>query len=157
MTTSRTLLIAAVCTATGAGGAMGADALTSAAHSGPAGRQAMYGSLNRHAGHRFGLRFARAIHADAVVPQKDGTFATITFDRGTVKSVSGQDLTITEGTRTVTYKDVTITIPSGAKVRRAGLANATLADLQTGDRVAVVQAPQRTLVLAAPARASSTR
>jgi hypothetical protein len=151
MTTSRTLLIAAVCTVTGAGGAMGADALTSAAHSGPTGQHTTYGSFHRHAGHRFGGGFARAVHADAVVPQKDGTFATITFDRGTVKSVSGQDLTITEGTRTATYKDVTITLPSAAKVRRAGTADATLADLQAGDRVAVVQAPKGTFVLARPA------
>ncbi|MCW2967922.1 MAG: hypothetical protein JWM71_1694 [Solirubrobacteraceae bacterium] len=135
---------------------MGATALSSSANSGHHGQRAAHG-LHQRAAKRIESRVGRAVHADAVVPQKDGTFANVVYDRGTVKSISGQDLTITEGTKTVVYKDVTITIPSDAKVRRAGTGKATLADLQAGDRVAVVQAPKNTFVLAAPARSTSTR
>ena len=48
---------------------------------------------------------------------KDG-FITVTDDDGIVESVSGDQLTIKEGTKTLTYKTVTLTIPSGAKVKR---------------------------------------
>lgn len=144
----RTLLVAAACTFAGAGGALGVDALSSSAHNGGHHLRA------HHAFQRFGA-FPRAVHADAVVPTKNGDFATVTFDRGTVKSVSGQDVTLTEGTRTATYKDVTITVPTDAKIRVFGTRNATLADVRPGMRAAVVQAPQKTFVLAAPARTTS--
>jgi hypothetical protein len=103
-----------------------------------------------HAGHHggFGPRrlIARAVHGDAVVATKNG-FVNVTFDRGIVKSVSGQQLTITEGTKKATYKTVTLTIPSGARVRDNRQA-ATLADVKVGQRAIVIQAPTQTYVIA---------
>jgi len=78
-----------------------------------------------------------AVHAEAVVLDKAGTaFITETDDNGKVKSVSGNDVTITEGTDKVTYKDVTVTIPDSATVRRNGK-TATVSDLQAGDHIHV--------------------
>jgi hypothetical protein len=87
------------------------------------------------------------VHSDAVVPNQKGGFDTITMDRGTFSSLSGAKLTITEGTKTATYKTVTLTIPSGATIRRNGQ-QAQLSDLKSGDMVLVVQGPKRTLVAA---------
>jgi hypothetical protein len=78
-----------------------------------------------------------AIHSVSVVPNKEGTgFDTVTTDSGTVQSVSGQQLTITEGTKSATYQTVTLTIPAGATVQLDGK-SATLSELQSGDRVTV--------------------
>src|SRR5436309_16031961 len=118
--TMKTIAIAAVCALAGAGaGIAGSDA-----HSGA--------SFFHHGhGHGFGF-FARApVHADLVVPDGQGGFKTVTFDRGTVDSVSGDQLTIKEGTPTATFKTLTLTIPSGAKIRRDG-SDAQLSDLQQG-------------------------
>ena len=152
MTKSRSLGLAAVCTAVGAGGTMGFTALSSSASPGHHHARAAHGVH-----HRAARLLARAVHADAVVPQRGGTFANVVYDRGTVKSVSGQDLTLTEGPGTATYKTVTITIPADARVRRARTRHATLTSLQAGDRVRVLQGPKHTLVRAIPARAGSTR
>lgn len=93
----------------------------------------------------------RAVHAEAVVLDKAGTaYITLTLDNGVVKSVSGNDVTITEGTSSVPYKDVTVTIPDGATVLRDG-ATATLADLKAGDHVRVAQSSDGTTVFAADA------
>ena len=156
-TRPRTLLIAAACTFTGAGGALGVDALSSSARSGHHHHGEYRFAKRAFARHAFGGGFFRAVHADAVVPTKDGTFATVTLDRGVVKSVSGQDVTLTEGTRTATYKDETITVPGDARVRVLGTPNATLADVPPGMRAAIVQAPKKTFVLAAPARDPTSR
>jgi len=51
------------------------------------------------------------------------------------------------GTRSATYKTITLTIPSDAKVRRNG-SDAQLSDLQQGDFVAVAQAGDKTFVKA---------
>lgn len=151
MTRPRTLALAAACTLAGAGGALGVGAISSAARGG--GHDHRFGGQR---GHHAARVLGRAVHATAVVPQRDGTFADVTFDRGTVKGVSGQDLTIADGTRRAVYKDVTITIPADARIRR-GHRRATLADLRAGDRVAVIQGPRQTFVLAAPARETSPR
>jgi len=74
-------------------------------------------------------------------------FATVTFDRGTVNSVNGQQLTMTEGTAKATYKTVTLTIPSTARVRD-NRQQVTLSDLKAGQRVIVVQAPKQAFVVA---------
>ena len=92
----------------------------------------------------------RAVHADAVVATGSG-FATVTIDRGFVQSVSGQQLTIREGTQKATYKTVTVTIPSSATVRD-NRRTSSLSALTAGQRVAVVQGPQRTWVIARTAR-----
>jgi hypothetical protein len=89
-----------------------------------------------------------AVHAELVVPNEDGNgFITVTMDSGTVKSVSGDQLTITEGTEKATYKDATLTIPSTATVRR-NFADAKLSDLKGGDHVHVSQSPEGTFVFA---------
>ena len=87
------------------------------------------------------------VHSDAVVPNDKGGFDTVTMDRGSFSSLSGDQLTITEGTKTATYKTVTLAIPSGATVRRNGEA-AKLSDLKSGDTVMVMQSPKATVVAA---------
>jgi hypothetical protein len=92
-----------------------------------------------------------AVHAELVVPNQAGNgFETVTMDEGTLKSVSGDQLTITEGTQSATYKEVTLTIPSGAKVQR-NFTSAQLSDLQQGDRVHVSTSPEETDVFAVDA------
>jgi hypothetical protein len=77
------------------------------------------------------------VHSEEVVLNKarDG-FITVTTDGGIVKAVSGNELTITEGTKTVTYKDVAVTVPNDATVYRNG-SKASLSDLEDGDHVVV--------------------
>jgi hypothetical protein len=93
------------------------------------------------------LSARRAVHAEAVVPKADGTFATWTYDRGKVDSVTGSDLKLTEGTAKATYRTVTLTIPSTARIRVNGR-KAALSDVKAGQRVQVVQTPKLTLVAA---------
>ena len=87
------------------------------------------------------------VHSENVVANKKGGFDTVTMDRGSFSSLSGDRLTITEGTKTATYKTVTLSIPSGATIRRNGDA-AKLSDLKSGDTVTVLQSPQGTVVTA---------
>ena len=89
------------------------------------------------------------VHSEMVVPTKSGDdFETLTQDSGKLQSVSGSQLTITEGTETATYKTVTLDVPSDAKVIRNGK-QADLSDLQQGDQVHVSQSPQNSFVFAA--------
>src|SRR3954452_11036646 len=121
MTRTRTLVLAAACTMTGAGGALAVDTFSSSAH-------LRHHSLRGfHAGPGFFV--GRAVHAEAVVATRDG-FKNLTYDRGKVKSVSGQELTLTEGIKDMTYKDETITIPNDAKVRVADKRPAALSDVK---------------------------
>jgi hypothetical protein len=87
------------------------------------------------------------VHSDAVVPNEKGGFDTVTIDRGSFTSLSGDQLTITEGTKSATYKTVTLAIPSSATVRRND-EKAELSDLKAGDEVLVVQSPNGTSVVA---------
>jgi hypothetical protein len=138
---TRTLLLAAGCTAAGA---LGAGAIGSSAHD--------HGGRHHGFAHHRGFpALFGAVHAEAVVPTRAGDFTTVTYDRGTVLSVSGGDLEIREGTADSTYKTVLLNIPSDAKVRR-GHDEAALSDLEAGDRVLVISTAKRTIVLAAPAR-----
>lgn len=93
-------------------------------------------------------RWARipGVHAELVVHTRSG-FQTITADRGFVDSVSGETLTLREGTRTATYKTVTLTIPAGARVRNNGK-RAPLSSVSAGEHVLVVRGPARTWVIA---------
>ena len=140
---SRLLSVAVCCVALGAGASVIAGA--GAATSTPA--HAKH-SRSAKAKQRGGLRriATRAVHGDAVVHTEAG-FRTVTFDRGVVDSVSGQQLKITEGTPKATYKTVTLTIPANARVRD-DKQKAPLASVKAGQRVLVVSAPQRTLVIA---------
>ena len=89
---------------------------------------------------------ARAVHAEAVIPSRHG-FATVTYDRGRVKSVDGNRLTLVEGTAKATYKTVVLTIPAAAVVRNDG-APAALSSLQPGELARVVAGPRKTRVMA---------
>lgn len=136
--------VAVSCAALGAGASAIAEAGASTGGSAST-------SSSGAAGHAAGLHgrralLRRAVHGDVVVATRSG-FATVTFDRGTVTSVSGQQLTLTEGTKKRAYKTVTLTIPTTAKVRD-NRQPATLASVKPGQRAAVIQAPQRTIVIA---------
>jgi hypothetical protein len=88
------------------------------------------------------------VHSEMVVPTRNGEdFETVTQDSGTVKSVSGDELTITEGTEEATYRTVTLEIPADAKVVRNG-EDAELGDLKAGDRVHVSQSSDGSFVFA---------
>lgn len=98
-------------------------------------------------------RFAtRGVQGSEVVHTKRG-FATVSFDRGSVKAVSGRQLTVAEGTPKATYRTVTVTIPSDAVVRD-NRRKSTLSAVKPGQRVVVVTAPQRTYVIARTPRSS---
>ena len=88
----------------------------------------------------------RAVQGDAVVRTASG-FGTVSFERGTVKSVSGAQLTLTEGTRRASYRSVTVTIPTDARIRDDGT-RGDLSSLKAGQRVLVITAPRRTFVIA---------
>jgi hypothetical protein len=142
----RLLSVAVCCIALGAGvsaiatagaATSSANGSTQAAKTGKAGKAARIRGLRR---------LARAVQGSAVVATKDG-FATVTFQRGKVDSVSGQQLTITEGTPTAAYKTVTVTIPADAVVRD-DRRNAALSEVKPGQRVIVLHAPKRTFVIA---------
>lgn len=141
------LSIGAACAALGAGAS--AIATAGAAGTMTATKSTGATSASEHPAARRALE-RRAVQGDLVVATKTG-FATVTFNRGFVQSVNGQQLTIREGTKKATYKTVTLTVPAGAKVRDNGQA-ASLAQLRAGQRVAVVQAPKRTLVIAREVR-----
>jgi hypothetical protein len=136
--------VAAACVAIGAAGS--AIATAGAASNGATTSSATAKPARvRGAGARVLLQ-RRTVHASAVVATKSG-FATVTVDRGFVQSVKGQQLTIREGTKTATYKTVTLTVPSNAVVRDDRRASA-LSALTAGQRVGVVRAPRRTWVIA---------
>src|SRR3954468_11057499 len=143
MRTIKTIAIAGACALAGAGaGIAGSDA-----HSGA--------HFRHHHGNHLG-RFAKGpVHADLVVPTRGGEFKTVTLDRGLVESVGAGSLTIKEGTPTATYKTVTLTVPSGAKIRR-NRDDAHLSDLQAGDFVTVVQSSGKTFVKAIALQQKST-
>lgn len=90
------------------------------------------------------------VHSTSVLLNKAGTaYITVTSDSGTVKSVDATagSLVITEGTKSVTYKTVTLTIPSDAKVILDGKSSA-LEKLTEGDRVSVSSSSEGTIVQA---------
>lgn len=131
--------LALSCVAIGAGASVIADAgaATSHAATGKAAARAL----------RPRALARRAVQGDVVVATKGGKFVTVTFARGVVSSVSGQQLTIAEGTKKATYRTVALTIPATARVR-VNRQLGTLAGVKAGQRVMVIQAPQRTWVIA---------
>jgi hypothetical protein len=139
---SRIALVAICCIGLGAGASAIASAGAATGSSAP--RAHEHGAKKYERGLRGLAR--RAVHANLVVATKHG-FVNVTVDRGKVESVSGQQLTLTEGTRKQTYKTLTLTIPSTAKVRD-DRHPASLSALRSGQRVIVVTAPRRTLVIA---------
>ena len=140
------IAVAASCVAIGAAGSAiaTAGAASTSTTSTASGSTSAKTARARGAGVRALER--RTVQANLIVATKSG-FATVAVDRGFVQSVSGQQLTIREGTKNATYKNVTLTIPSNAKVRDNRQLS-TLSALTAGQRVAVVEAPQRTWVIA---------
>ena len=145
------LTVGAVCAA--AGGGAGAIATAGAAGTSTAGTStagtntAATSTAHVAAAQRARRALARhAIQGDLIVAAHNG-FATVSLNRGFVQSVNGQQLTIREGTKKATYKTVTLTIPTSAKVRDNG-ESASLSQLSAGQRVGVVQGPKRTWVIA---------
>ncbi len=74
------------------------------------------------------------VHGTVVVQKKDGTLQTLQIDRGTIASISGATITISEpgGSQVVTTDAQT-------RVRKNG-AKSDVSKLAVGDRVAVVSA-----------------
>jgi len=142
----RGLVAALTCVALGVGisaiTSAGATTTKPATSSGGAGVRATAGQrLKRHRG-----ILRRSVHGDLVVHTKDG-FQTASFDRGRVDSISGDRLTLTEGTPKASYRSVTLTIPADARVRDGG-SRTELSSVTVGQRVLVIQAPKRTIVFA---------
>lgn len=138
---SRLLLVAVCCVAVGAG-------VSAIASAGAATSIASSHAASSHAKvRRGGLRhLLRAVQGSAVVRTADG-FANVSFERGKVVSVSGRQLTLTEGTPKATYKTVTVTVPANAVVRD-NRQTASLSEVKAGQRVLVLTAPRRTYVIA---------
>jgi hypothetical protein len=139
----RSLIVVALCAAVGA--AAGIAGTAASPKHGSQGTEIRAHGM-RHFGHaRFG---GPPVHVEAVVLNRAGDkFITLTEDSGKVKSVSGNDMTITEGFGNVTYKDVTVTVPSDARVSR-NFKDAKLSDVKAGDRVHVEQSSAGTNVFA---------
>ncbi|MBV9004542.1 MAG: hypothetical protein JO181_07775 [Solirubrobacterales bacterium] len=134
------LTVAASCVVIGAG----ISAITSAGAATPSTRT---NATTRAHGRLAGLRaLKRAVHGQLVIPTKNG-FTTITFDRGTIASVNGRQLSINDGTKKRAYSSVTLSIPVDARIRDNGQ-RAAMSDLKVGQRVLVIQGPKRWLVVA---------
>lgn len=137
-------VLALSCMAIGAGASLIANA---GAATSPATGTATHPATARVRGIGARTLLRRAVEANVVVATKDGKFANVTFARGTVSSVSGQQLTIAEGTKKATYRTATMTIPTTARVR-VDRRLAALSALTPGERVIVIQTPKRTRVIA---------
>jgi hypothetical protein len=138
----RLVALAASCIALGAGiSAIATAGATTSKAAGKAGSARAFGLKGKVA-----KILKRTAEGQLVVQTKTG-WATVTFERGTVVSVSGQQLTLNEGTKTATYKTVTLTIPANARVR-VNHQLATLSQLTAGQRATVLTLPKRTLVIA---------
>ncbi|HKA05370.1 MAG TPA: hypothetical protein VKD67_13615 [Acidimicrobiales bacterium] len=72
----------------------------------------------------------RAVHGDVVVKAKDGSFVTVTFDRGTVTAASDTSVTLQRPDN----QSVTLTVNGDTKVHGA----ASAAALQTGKDAVVI-------------------
>ena len=130
------LLVGASCAAAGAGaGAIATAGAATPSHSSKSTRRAELRRLIRH-----------TVAGSLVVHTKQG-FVTVTVARGTVRSVSGQQLTLAEGTRKAVYRTVTLTLPTNTRVRD-NRQKATLNQVQSGQRAVILVAPHRPLVVA---------
>lgn len=139
---ARLLAVALSCLALGAAGSAIASAAAATSSASP--HSARSGAF-RHGGALARLRGA-TVHASLITYTKQG-FVTVTIDRGFVQSVSGDSLTMREGTRNATYKMLTLSLPAGTVVRD-NRARSSLSALRPGEHVLVVQGPQRALVVA---------
>jgi hypothetical protein len=128
----------------GAGGYAASASGASASHS---------ATHTKKAAHAAALekRLRRAVSISAVVPAGNGSFATVTIERGSLLSSSGGSITLQEGTARSNYKTVTLSLP-GDTVVRLSRQPSSLSALAAGDRVTVIAGPHRTAVLAHPKR-----
>jgi hypothetical protein len=138
------VLCAMVGALAGIAGSAAAPSKKSSKKSGKATKTAPRGFGLRHRGGPGGP----GVHSESVVLNKAGNgFITVTADGGTIKSLSGNDITIDESIGTVHYKDVTVTIPADATIIR-NHAKAAIGDLKTGDFVRVIASSEQTIVIA---------
>jgi GTPase involved in cell partitioning and DNA repair len=139
------IAVAATCALVGAaGGIATSGAATTSAGTAKASKTAS-SATDRPQGGPGGF----SVHSVSAQLNKAGTaFVTVTRDQGTVTAISGNDITLHEGTNTVTYKDVTVTVPDGATVTRND-ATAALSDTKVGDRVSISSSSDGTVVRAA--------
>lgn len=138
----RLIAVAVSCVAVGAGvsAIASAGASTSSSSAGSSSKAARHPRLTA-------LRaLRRSVHGDLVLATKNG-LVTVTFDRGKVQAVNGQQLTIDEGTRVKTDKVVRLTVPTNARVRDNGTLT-TLSTVRPGQHVLVVQGPKLWHVIA---------
>jgi hypothetical protein len=139
---AKLLAVALSCLVVGA--AASAIASAGAATSSTSSHAARAGTL-RHGGLMALIRRG-TVHASLITYTEQG-FVTVTIDRGFVQRVSGNSLTIREGTKNETYKTLALSLPAGTVVRD-NRARSSLSALRPGEHVLVVQGPQRALVLA---------
>ncbi|HWF54298.1 MAG TPA: hypothetical protein VG223_06725 [Solirubrobacteraceae bacterium] len=138
---TKLLILAVSCIALGVGiGAIASAGASTPSQSHPAAKAGL-----RRGGR--GIRILRRTVAGQLIVKTKSGYAPVTFERGSVTAVNGQQLTLNEGTKKSVYKTVTLTIPAGATVRDNGRA-ATLSQLTSGQRAIVVTLPARTLVIA---------
>jgi hypothetical protein len=135
------LAVAASCVALG----VGISAITSAGAS-TSSHSSVAHAHSKLLSARGGKLLRRTVQGQLVVKTKTG-FATVSFERGSVTAVSGQQLTINEGTKKATYKSDTLTIPSAAKVR-VNRQLSSMSAVKPGMRVIVLTLPKRTVVIA---------
>ena len=133
------------CAALGAAGAYVGDAASAPATSSAATTKAKPAGPNGQRRGQF-RRLRGAVHADLVVPAQGGKFVTVTVDRGFIEKVDGNSLTLREGTKTATYKTITLDLPSNAVVRIKRKPG-KLTDIKAGQHATVVKGPNRTLVI----------
>lgn len=135
--------------ALGAGGGYAASASGASATHPPAAKA----TAKRTRGELARLR--RAVSITAVVPDGKGTFATLSIERGTLVSVTGNSISLREGNARAAYKTVNISLPSTTVVRLAGKPS-SLSALSAGERIMVVQGPRRTTVSARTPKSAHT-
>jgi hypothetical protein len=140
------IVVGVTCVALGAGASIIATAGAATSSTSGATTSAT-GKTGQRGARRDVRRLARrAVQGSIVVATKTG-FATVTFERGTVQGVSGQQLTLRVSTKKRTYQTETVTIPTNAVVRDDGQ-KATLSEVKAGERAIVVHGPKRWFVLA---------
>lgn len=133
----KVIAVGLACAAAGAGASAVAVAGASTT---PTGTRAAHRGLGPRALVR------RTVQGDLVLATRKG-FVHVKVARGLVKSVSGNQLTLTEGTRKASYATVQLTLPARTRVRD-NRQKATLSAVKPGQRALVVQAPKRALVIA---------
>ena len=123
-------------------GVIGAGAVT-AAPAKPQARMAAAAAAKPAALGPFARIGRHVVHGTVVVEKKDGTFVTLQLDRGTIASVGGGTLTISEAGG----RSETVTTDARTRFRKDG-AKSDLAGLAIGDKVAVVSEVQGSTAVA---------